>query len=209
MARTSPAMTENPVMTDESTVAGLGRHWTGPLRIGRGRLWIRYRNFYLYRGSNHATASDPVRRGDAFMRRRGGGTGRGGAGDAAPIPGGRDLRNPGPRPVRRLRARPTQVAHPGGVGAPPGVTTDPCREPADRGGRPVRACSGGKRGPTPKGERRRRRAARRRACPARACVPHRRPPRLRRAVFPSPSVRREGNAHNPGRRPPAGTSTAV
>ena len=43
----------------------------------------------------------------------------------------------------------TYPAHPGGAGAPPGVTTDPCQELADGG--PPRSARGSERAIDPKG----------------------------------------------------------
>ena len=61
-----------------------------------------------------------------------------------PAPG-----NSGPRTGAAPAGVLTHSTHSGGVGAPPGDTTIPSREPADR----RRECPG-KRGPAPQGERR-------------------------------------------------------
>ena len=52
--------------------------------------------------------------------------------------------------MRRLRAG-LVTPHSGGAGAPPGVTTDPCREPADA--MPSFRRMEAKRGPAPQGKR--------------------------------------------------------
>ena len=66
-----------------------------------------------------------------------------GAGDVAPIP----VAGPGnsrSRPMRRPR-RSLASSVPGGAGAPPGVTRDPCQELADDLGRNTQAKSAARR----------------------------------------------------------------